>query len=332
LNTPSTELAATGMKRNPLEPGMLSLIRTLSNAHVARLADEYAWKLYPEPQQLRRRLRFYLRTLLSLRATTTWFELIDRQADLRACLEHEPEMAEKIHRPYRRAGLPLKTRLSLLQDHVRIAERLGWTKLMARAYGAPETIASFADRTGQMLHLVLGRPAQFGKEGELALHITDADTRLYSTCFSFRETEGRRELDIGCIQGPAAEDGRQKIRDLTRNLHGLRPRSLMLEALRHVAAAAGCDRLRMVGNSDHIYRSIRKRRKIAFDYDAFCAEVEGTVADGPDWLLPVEAEVRPLSEVPSKKRAETARRRALLADIRSQIQAATPASATSGQT
>lgn len=320
------------MQRNLLESGMLSLIRVFSKADVARLADTYARKLYPDAHQRRRRLRFYLRTLLSLRATASWLELLDRQADLQACTEHEPEMAEKIHRPYRRAGLPLKARLALVQNHVKIAERLGWTRLMAAAYGNPESIASFNDRTGHVLQLVLSRPAQFGKEGELALHIADGDERLYSACFSFRETDGRRELDIGCIQGPAAEDGRQKIRDLTRNLHGLRPRSLMLEALRDVAAAAGCERLRMVGNSNHIYRSLRKRRKIAFDYDAFCAEIEGAAADESDWLLPLVADARPLSEVPSKKRAETARRRALLAEIHDQVLAHCPGPETSKQT
>ena len=307
------------MKHTFIESGLLSLIRSLSSPHIAQMADECSRMLYPEPQQRRRRLRFHLRTLLSLRATAAWLDLLHSDASLRTCLEHEPEMAEKIHRPYRRAGLPLKTRLALVRDHVGIAETLGWTPLMARAYGQTAPIASFVDRTGQTLQLVLTRPAQFGKEGELALHITDADSRLYSACFSFRNTAGRRELDIGCIQGPAAEDGRQKIRDLTRNLHGLRPRSLMLDALRFIAAAAGCDRLRMVGNSNHIYRSLRKRRKIAFDYDAFCAEEEGAEADGADWLLPVSVEPRPLSEVPSKKRAETTRRRALLDDIRGQV-------------
>lgn len=325
LNASPLLQTATGMKHTFIESGLLSLIRTLSSPRTARLVDECSYRLYPEPSQHRRRLRFHLRTLFALRATAAWLDLLNSDADMRTCLEHEPEMAEKIHRPYRRAGLPLRTRLALVRDHVGIAESLGWTPLMAKAYGQTAPIASFVDRTGQALQLVLTRPAQFGKEGELALHITDSDSRLYSACFSLRETDGRRELDIGCIQGPDAEDGRQKIRDLTRNLHGLRPRSLILDALRFVATAANCDRLRMVGNDNHIYRSLRKRRKIAFDYDAFCAEQEGAQADGADWLLPVEVEPRPLSEVPSKKRAETTRRRALLDDIRGQVLEHAPA-------
>lgn len=77
----------------------------------------------------------------------------------------------------------------------------------------------------------------------------------------------------------------------------------------------------MVGNTSHIYRSLRKRRDIAFDYDAFCAEEKGTATSAGDWLLPQRAELRPLADIPSKKRAETRRRRALLEQIDGRIQA-----------
>lgn len=307
------------MSRTKLESGLLSLIRLLSTRRSARLVYRYAQQLYPGAEARRRRQRFYLRSLVSLRSSTEWFDLLDAHDDLRLCRRHEPELVERIHRPYRRASLKLKQRLHLLLEHVRVSDQVGLSGLMAEAYAGPTEIARFADRTGQTLQLQLGRPAQFGKEGELALHISDGENRLYSASFAFRESGAGRELDVGCIQGPAVEDARQAIRDLTRNLHGLRPRSLILEALRAIAASAGCARLRVVGNNDHIYRSLRKRRKIAFDYDGFCAEIEGVAADGTDWLLPLEAEVRPLSEVPSKKRAEATRRRNLVEDIGNQI-------------
>ncbi|WP_414041023.1 DUF535 family protein [Acidithiobacillus sp. M4-SHS-6] len=283
------------------------------------MADECARVLYP--QQYHRRLRFHLRTLFSMRETAIWLDLLHSDANLQACLEHEPEMAEKIHRPYRRAGIRPKTRLALLQDHIEVIKALDMAPLMARAYEQTVLIARFVDKKDQSLQLLLSRPAQFGKEGELALHLTEGDsrTRLYSACFSFRRTDGLRELDIGCMQGPANENGRQKIRDLTHNLHGLRPRSLILSTLRFIAIATDCDRLRMVGNDNHVYRSLAKRREIAFDYDAFCTDEKGANSDGADWLLPVIVESKPLSEVPSKKRAETNRRRALVNDIQDQV-------------
>ena len=283
------------------------------------MAGEITRTLYP--QQYHRRLRFYLRALFSMRETAAWLDLLHSDASLQVCLQHEPEMAEKIHRPYRRAGIRLKARLDLLQEHVEIIKSLHMDPLIARAYEHTVPVARFIDRKNKPLQLVLSRPAQFGKEGEIALHLTEDDsrTRLYSACFSFRKTHGLQELDIGCMQGPASEDSRQKIRDLTRNLHGLRPRSLMLSALRFIAIATNCDRLRMVGNNNHIYRSLAKRREIAFDYDAFCLGEKGVSPDGADWLLPVTVEFKPLSEVPSRKRAETARRHTLVNDIHDQV-------------
>lgn len=297
------------------ESDIPSLTHPVSIWKIACLAYRHSHRLYPKPEEKSRRLRFYLRSALSLRSSAIWFDTLDNFEGLGQCVLHEPDMAEKLHRPYRRKGLSVKNRLELLLDHNRIVMHLGWSDLVAKAYQGRVEIASFADRDGNVLQLVLDRPGQFGKEGELALHLVDSDTRLYSACFSFRESDGIRELDVGCIQGPDLQDARQSVRELTRGLHGLRPRSLILEALRSIANTAGCARLRVVGNANHIYRSLRKRRKIAFDYDAFCAEAKGVTASTGDWLLPVRIELRPLAEIPSKKRAETNRRRAMLSQI-----------------
>jgi hypothetical protein len=300
---------------------MISLIEALSSRRIVRLANRHSYCLYPKPEEKTKRLRFFLRSLLSLRSSAIWFDALDTSASLDTCARYEPDMAEKLHRPYRRSGLSVKDRLELVLDHNRIVSLLGWSDLVANSYANAVEIASFTDREGSALQLVLARPGQFGKEGELALHLVDGDTRLYSACFSFRKSDGIRELDVGCIQGPDLQDARQNIRDLTRSLHGLRPRSLILEAIRSIADSAGCARLRVVGNANHIYRSLRKRRKIAFDYDAFCTEAKGVTTGTGDWLLPVRAELRPLAEIPSKKRAETSRRRTLLEQIDGRIQA-----------
>jgi uncharacterized protein VirK/YbjX len=306
-----------------LEFMAISLLRAFSSKRIARLAYRYARLQYPEPNDLRFRLRFYLRSLFSLQSSATWFQLLDQLAPLRQCLKHEPEMSEKLHRPYRRTGFTSMERFQLVHNHIRVCEQLGWSELMASSYGKTYEIACFTDRNDHPLRLILARPGQFGKEGEIALHLMDGEVRLYSACFSFRVENGLQELDIGSIQGPSFADGRQRIRDLTRSLHGLRPRSLILEGLRAIASSTACSRLRVVGNSSHIYRSLRKRRSIAFDYDAFCMEVSGAIANGQDWLLPAQLEVRPLNEIPSKKRAEALRRRTLLEDLGNQIQART---------
>lgn len=301
-----------------LENGTLALIRLIAGKRIARLAYRYSNRLYPEPHKGLRRLRFYLRSLTTLSQSKRWFEQLSSDQMLWQCLRYEPEMAEKLHRPYRRTGISAEAKLQLVLDHVRSSQNLGWSDLIVRAYAGSALIAQFEDKNHHTWMLTLTRPGQFGKEGELALNLVDGDVRIYSAAFSFRG-DVHRELDVGCIQGPEAEDARQLIRDLTRSMHGLRPRSLILEAIRGLAVVSACSRIRVVGNANHIYRSLRKRRAISFDYDEFCAEVTGVVPDGRDWVLPVQADVRPLSEVASKKRAETARRRSLLESVGNQI-------------
>jgi hypothetical protein len=237
-------------------------------------------------------------------------------------------MAEKIHRPYRRVGLNTSTRLALLFNHIKISQDLGLMNILAKASSDPLEIAHFSDRDGTPYLLTLTRPGQFGKEGEVAMHLTNGQERLYTACFSLCEVLGVRELDIGSLQGPGSENGREVIRQLTRGMHGLRPRSLMLEALRAFAQHTHCMRLRMTGNALHIYRSWHKRKDIRFDYDAFCAEITGVQHDSGDWLIPLVGERSPLSEVPSKKRAEATRRRDLLDEVGQSIKSKLPLNST----
>lgn len=182
----------------------------LSIRRLARLTYRHSHRLYPKPEERLRRWRLYLRSSLSLRSSAIWFDILGEFEYLGKCALHEPEMVEKLHRPYRRCGFSVKDRLKLVLDHNRIVSLLGWPDLVAKAYQDAVEIARFADRDGGVLRLVLARPGQFGKEGELALHLVDGDTRLYSACFSFRKSDGIRELDIGCIQGSNLQDAKQK--------------------------------------------------------------------------------------------------------------------------
>ena len=265
--------------------------------------------------------RFFLRSFFTLRSCTKWFDHLDADPYLRRCVRFEPQLAEKLHRPYRRVGLSTQQRLNLLLEHFNISTQIGLTKIVAITYRESLEIAHFEDREKNTFVLSLTRPGQFGKEGDVAMHLSDGQNRLYSMCFSLRETAGIRELDIGCVQGPDDEKSREMIRQLTRGMHGLRPRSLMLEAARDFAQATHCARLRLVGNHKHIYRSWRKRKDISFNYDEFCADIDASVQDGGDWIIPLVGELRPISEVASKKRAETLRRRNLLETIHQEIMA-----------
>jgi uncharacterized protein VirK/YbjX len=297
---------------------LLAAIRLFSGRRTARLALRFSRRAYAEhtANDVRRRTRFLARTLWYCRTSSHWYGFLDANTTLRGM----PELAEKLHRPYARKGLGANARLAALISHYRTCGDLRWTPLLDALVRGPVVLASWRDKTDQPLTLTLDRPHQFAKEGELALNLEREGERLGTVAFSLRDG-AKHVIDVGCLQGPAGEEGRQQVRDLTRGCHGLRPKVLLVEALRAIATVSGSQMIVAVGNRHHIYRSMRKRRSISFDYDEFWRELGGSPRRDGDWSLAVTTANRPIEDVPSRKRAEATRRRALVEDIQRQIAA-----------
>lgn len=275
-----------------------------------------------------RRSRFVIRTLWYGGSSARWYAFIDANPFRRRLTRLQPALAERPHRPYRRFDLDVGARVACLVSHGLALEQLGWQQLVLRMGVQAVTIAHFIGKDGVERRLVLSHPGQFMKEGELCLHLCSGATRLYSAAFSLvgafgsPAAEGVAALDIGCLQGPDDPAARELVRSTTKALHGLRPRDLMVTALKMLAEAAHAPTLVGVGGARHVYRHWRKRRKIAFDYDACWAEHAGRPRDDGDYDIAALVTHRPIAELSSNKRAEARRRQALIADIRCQFDAA----------
>jgi len=139
---------------------------------------------------------------------------------------------------------------------------------------------------------------------------------------AFRRQGAEHSLHIGCLQGPDGPGGREQVRVLTRGMYGLRPRDLLLQAARELAASAGYTHLELVSDAQHIHRSLRKRRSFAFCYDAFAREHGATPTLSRCWRIALQRARCPLEQVHARKRAETARRGALLDALRVQLRQA----------
>ena len=95
--------------------------------------------------------------------------------------------------------------------------------------------------------LVLDRPIWFKREGELVLNLFQGDLRVASLAFSLCRSQGELCLFIGAVQGIHkgidSETSLAIYRDLTKDFEGLRPRSLLLEALKCLARTLGVPHL-----------------------------------------------------------------------------------------
>jgi uncharacterized protein VirK/YbjX len=163
-------------------------------------------------------------------------------------------------------------------------------------------------RDGGRLSLIIKAPMRRSREGELSLSLTGEDgLQISYTTLSFID-EGRT-IVIGCLQGAAKNAGRDAVRELTRQCHGLRPKNLLLSMVRALAEAFAVERVLGIGNADHVFAGIPD--KVKADYDAFWIEAEGAAAQDGFFALPPREPVRSASQIDSKRRSEFRRREAL---------------------
>src|SRR5262249_53311705 len=129
----------------------------------------------------------------------------------------------------------------------------------------------------------------------------------------------RKEVFIGGLQGFTTLSQRDRIIALTRALHGLRPKALLLFTLQQLAAFWNWVSIRAVSDSRHVYRHYRKRKNVAMSYDTFWLESGAQL--GPDGLftLPSAFVARDLSQMKPSKRHMYRRRYVMLQAVAKQI-------------
>lgn len=183
--------------------------------------------------------------------------------------------------------------------------------------------------------LVLDRPIWFKREGELVLNLFQGDLRVASLAFTLCRDQGGLSMFIGAVQGIHkgidSETSLAIYRDLTKDFEGLRPRSLLLEALKCLARMLGVAHLYAVSDAcrhhRHPYFGSDKAHDLAANYDVIWQENGATASNRDDFFtIPLAPAQRAEQDIPAKKRAMYRRRQALLDDVFIRLQAALPGS------
>ncbi len=179
--------------------------------------------------------------------------------------------------------------------------------------------------------LVLDRPIWFKREGELVLNLFRNDLRVASLAFTLCRSQGELCLFIGAVQGiHKGVDSATSLaiyRDLTKDFEGLRPRSLLLEALKCLARTLRVVHLYAVRDAcrhhRHAYFGHDKGEDLVANYDAIWQEHGAIASERADFFaLPMAPVQRANEDIPSKKRAMYRRRQVLLEDVFARLQAA----------
>ena len=275
------------------------------------------------PSKRFKRWKFRLRSLWFWRVQRAWHAMLATPA-LLPFVQQVPSLLEKLHRPYLHRHKSVRQRLDVLCAHyswLAAPHRQALRGALLREPMASAIVLAHWQLEDEDLKLVLGIDPVFNREGELVISLLNRDQRRIGSIALVR---GENDTFwIGSLQGLIGDDARDRYRELTRALHGLRPKNLLLIAAQTLARASGAKALIGIGNDAHVYSATRYRnlQRVQADYDEFWRECEGSARDDGSFGLPMRYVIPPREELPTKKRAMYERRRALLVELQSQMTA-----------
>lgn len=229
---------------------------------------------------------------------------------MRAYQQRDPRLLERHMHRYVNAVWRRRRRLEGLSQHYHFAlSRLPKALFNSIYAQGHASLGMLVAKDGTLLGLCVRPPIFMGCEGELCLQLNDVHGHpLYRIVFSI-VGERRHRIVIGCLQGPNGDHARDVVRTLTRNLHGMRPKQLMLSLVYVFARHYGIEEIVAIRNDAHPLR--RAGRPLHSDYDAFWAEQHGKMIDGGWYALPPSQPHKSEADVPSHHRSAFRRREAL---------------------
>ncbi|SFA93499.1 hypothetical protein SAMN04515620_108142 [Collimonas sp. OK607] len=254
-------------------------------------------------------LKLSVRTVLHYQQTQRWLAYWNTTPMHARLAQATPRLLQKIYRPYQSLRLRSQDRLNILVSHYDFIFRQGLGPLILHATQAPLLLGSFSGKSGTTYELRLSAIERLDREGELTLDLCNDQKLLFSVAFTFYGSELVPCVGIGCLQGPRGSDSQERVRSATRDMFGLRPKSLMLRLVREIGRVYGCKKLILVGNQNRVMFHQIRTGKVLADYDDFWQEIGAIRRPDGEYQLACDAIAAPdLQEIPSHKRSEARKR------------------------
>jgi uncharacterized protein VirK/YbjX len=265
-------------------------------------------------------LKLKARSLVHREHTRRWLRLLNSHPAFSEYVQNWPRFLYKIYRPYLTNTLGMEARLAALASHYQFMFQRGLEPVVAQASGAGVTLAAVEGKSGLPYQLRLRAVGTLEREGELALQLCQGELTLYSVAFTFCWRGEGMAVSIGCIQGANTEGTLDAIRLATRELHGVRPKQLLVTLVRTLGYGFGCRRLHLVSNANRVVHSAMRQGRVRADYDQLWQELGAELQPDGDYALPC-APLAPLDleSIASKKRSEARRRHDLVSTLADQV-------------
>ncbi|WP_064609550.1 VirK/YbjX family protein [Photobacterium sp. J15] len=297
----------------------MAAISYISN--LPKLANE----IYPNTKginKIRKNARFCFWGITNSKAIKSMTEVFEDK-NLKSVLDKNPDIIEKPLKPYLCVNWSGSERTTHLKEHYQFVSQIFGEKSAQVVSGEGVTLLTFTDSKDEEYRVNLYRGTR--REGGLGIKlINDKGQNIYSMSFNISGCQ-QKTMHIGMVQGPADDitDRQSLIVTLTRSLHGLRTKALMIEVALILARIWGVAEVKGVSNKGHIYQALRyvgsKRKSVTFDYDDFWTEYGGEPISKYLFSVPVNPPRKDPSTLKKTKRRLYTKRYQWLADAEQTI-------------
>ncbi len=258
---------------------------------------------------VREAIKLTLRAWLHWRQTRNWLRHLNANPLFGDLVKSCPRLILKIYRPYLSNTMTCQQRLRLLMAHYRFVFTQGMGPIVTQAARGHVVLATCSGKSGASYQIELRAISIFEREGELILQLTSGSQLIYSVAFSFFQSGRHPAVGIGAMQGPRGNDGLERIREATRDLHGLRPKNLLVRLVRQLGHDYGCKDLILVGNLNRTVCSATRQGRVHANYDAVWKEMGAQRRTDGNFQLACDSLAPPvMEEIASKKRSEARKR------------------------
>jgi uncharacterized protein VirK/YbjX len=266
------------------------------------------------PIPMGRRIVHFLRCTADFSTFRKWFNE-PVHSNLREAIRFRPCVVTRHLHPYLNSAWSTQRKLAAISGHYALLRGdLGFLRF------APSTSLALA-RIDDGIEIRLDKPGRFEHEGELTLNLYRDDLRLFSLAFTLGTIGTQRAAYAGGLQGLASPDALETYRAMTHQMHGLRPRDLLITAFQGLCCALEVDRILAINDRQRVCSNpyFPSSPLVFSSYDRAWLESGATAADDGFYDLDPHETQRAIKDIPSRKRALYRRRYQMIDDLFEQI-------------
>ena len=250
-----------------------------------------------------KKLKFILRGTFYKQQLIDLFDLV-QQKELNCLLDYHPEILNKPFRSYQYCNISTTEKFKNIYFHYHFIKKEFFPEQIQMIYTTTgfnllETILL----SENLLSLKLCYIGNLGKEGELTLMMLLDNKEIYSIQFSFIGSANQIEIYLCGIQS-RNDVTNDELKDLTKKMHGLRPRNFIIFALRVIGSYFNIPFIQAVKTNYHISNCsrVKKTGKFFANYDEYWEEETG-FENQQFYTLSTINRKKEITEIPSKKRS-----------------------------